>query len=59
MEKEDLKRKISELFRIRSCLESEEEGGLIINEVMDGASSEINELYDRLFDIGYGRGEKV
>lgn len=44
---------------IRSCLESEEEGGLIINEVIDGASSEINELYDRLFDIGYGRGEKV
>jgi predicted ATP-dependent endonuclease of OLD family len=43
--------------QINSCMESEEDGGLIINEVIDGASSEINELYDRLFEIGYV-GEK-
>lgn len=42
---------------IQSCLDSEEEGGLIINEVIDGASSEINELYDQLFDIYYRRKE--
>lgn len=41
--------------RIQSCKEAKEDGGLIINEVIDGASSEINELYDRLFDIGYGQ----
>ena len=40
---------------IRSCKEPEEEGGLIINEVIDGASSEINALYDRLFEIGFGQ----
>lgn len=40
---------------IQSCKEAEEDGGLIINEVIDGASAEINELYDRLFDIGYGQ----
>lgn len=39
---------------IQSCLEPETEGGMIINEVIDGASSEINELYDKLFDIEYG-----
>ncbi len=42
---------------IQSCIEPEEEGGLIINEVIDGASSDINTLYDRLFDIEYGREE--
>lgn len=42
---------------IQSCKEAEADGGLIINEVIDGASSEINEVYDRLFDIGYGQGE--
>lgn len=41
---------------IQSCIESEDEGGLIINEVIDGASADINTLYDRLFDIEYGRG---
>ncbi len=35
------------------CIEEE---GLIINEVIDGASSEINEMYDKLFDIEYGGG---
>ena len=35
---------------IQPCTEPEEEGGLIINEVIDGASSEINGQYDRLFD---------
>ena len=35
---------------IHSCIENSQER-LIINEVIDGASSDINELYDRLFDI--------
>ena len=35
---------------IHSCIENSPER-LIINEVIDGASSDINELYDRLFDI--------
>lgn len=35
---------------IHSCIENPPER-LIINEVIDGASSDINELYDRLFDI--------
>jgi len=39
--------------RIQSCKEEDEEGGLIINEVIDGASFEINTLYDKLFEIGY------
>ena len=42
---------------IQSCVEPEAEGGLIINEVIDGASSDINLLYDRLFDIEYGQEE--
>lgn len=35
---------------IHSCIEETPEK-LIMNEVIDGASQEINELYDRLFDI--------
>ncbi|MGN0651137.1 MAG: AAA family ATPase [Oscillospiraceae bacterium] len=35
---------------IQSCLEDSPEK-LIMNEVIDGASSEINQLYDKLFDI--------
>lgn len=41
--------------RIESCLEPVEEGALIINEVIDGASAEINDIYDKLFDLEYGR----
>ena len=40
---------------MESCVEEESEGGLIVNEVIDGASSDINNLYDRLFDIEYGQ----
>ncbi len=39
---------------IKSCLDLDD-NTLIINEVIDGASSEINELYDRLFNIEYMR----
>lgn len=35
---------------IQSCLEDSPEK-LIMNEVIDGASSDINQLYDKLFDI--------
>lgn len=35
---------------IQSCLEESPEN-LIMNEVIDGASSDINQLYDKLFDI--------
>ena len=35
---------------IQSCIEDTPER-LIINEVIDGASSDINQLYDELFDI--------
>lgn len=35
---------------INSCIENSPER-LIINEIIDGASSDINELYDKLFDI--------
>lgn len=41
--------------KMKSCVEEESEGGLIVNEVIDGASSDINNLYDRLFDIEYGQ----
>ncbi len=41
--------------KMESCVEEESEGGLIVNEVIDGASSDINNLYDRLFDIEYGQ----
>lgn len=41
--------------KVTSCVEDEEEGGLIINEVIDGASSDINYVYDRLFAIEYGQ----
>lgn len=44
---------------IKSCVEEESEGGLIINEVIDGASSDINDLYDRLFDIAYGQENDI
>lgn len=45
--------------RMRSCIEDEAEGGLIVNEVIDGASVEINELYEKLFDLEYQRGESL
>lgn len=38
--------------KIKSCTD-EDDHGLIINEVIDGASSEINKLYDQLFDVDY------
>lgn len=41
---------------IESCIEDTPER-LIKNEVIDGASEEINELYDRLFDIDMMDGE--
>ena len=44
---------------MKSCMEPEQEGGLIVNEVIDGASAEINALYDRLFDMEYRREESV
>ncbi len=37
---------------IKSCIENTPEK-LIINEVIDGASVDINALYDKLFDIGH------
>lgn len=37
---------------LRSCME-EGESKLIINEVIDGASTEINEVYDKLFNIEF------
>lgn len=40
--------------QMQTCTEPEQDGGLIINEVIDGASSEINELYDKLFAVEYG-----
>ena len=38
--------------KIKSCTDVDDHG-LIINEVIDGASSEINEMYDQLFDVDY------
>lgn len=38
--------------KIRSCLDAEDHN-LIINEVIDGASTEINEVYDKLFHMDY------
>lgn len=38
--------------KIKSCTDADDHG-LIINEVIDGASAEINKLYDQLFDIDY------
>ena len=38
--------------KIRSCLDVEDHN-LIINEVIDGASGEINEVYDKLFHMDY------
>lgn len=43
---------------ICSCLDLDD-NTLIINEVIDGASSDINELYDQLFDIEYMRGNNT
>lgn len=43
---------------IQSCLDLDD-NALIVNEVIDGASSDINELYDRLFDIEYRRGNNA
>lgn len=40
--------------RLMPCLE-ENENKLIINEVIDGASADINELFDKLFEIEYIR----
>lgn len=40
---------------ISPCIENSDEK-LIINEVIDGASGDINKLYDKLFDIGYNGG---
>ena len=45
--------------KMQSCIEDEAEGGLIVNEVIDGASVEINELYEKLFDLEYQRGESL
>lgn len=42
---------------LKSCIE-ENDSRLIINEVIDGASTDINELYDRLFEIEYIQGRK-
>ena len=42
---------------LKSCIE-ENDSRLIINEVIDGASTDINELYDRLFEIEYIQGRQ-
>lgn len=38
--------------KIQSCTDADDYN-LIINEVIDGASSEINEVYDKLFNMDY------
>jgi len=38
-----------EFGKVKSCLEGND--GLIMNEVIDGASTEINQIYDALFEL--------